>query len=376
MIKYIFFLIIAALLSACSGGQSDSSAVDEGAISGGTIVVTKEQFQSSGMELAAMTKIAAVQEINVNGKVVVIPGHVTEIGSLSEGRVSSVMVSVGDWVKKGEALFRLEGPSIIDLQQEFLKAQAVLPVVEADYSRQKELLQSEIASRKIYEEARADFLSARATASALRARLELLGIDTEELERSGTITASIAVSAPIAGNVTMQNLRQGAYLLVGESVMEIVDPKSVFVELDVYETDMTDITKGMEVLVWPAGEDTVYYRARISRVAGKVDADTRSIRVQASLSEPAPALLPGMYVNATLLKESGEMYGLPSGAIVNLEERFWGLMKEAESDSTYTFVRREFETLPLAGEHTGVVNYEEFDSEALFLTRGAYGLIQ
>jgi cobalt-zinc-cadmium efflux system membrane fusion protein len=373
----IFPLLLMALMfvSACSDTQDEKSS-DDSSFSEGAVIVTKEQFHASGMELASLQKIEAAREIDVNGKVSVMPGFLSEISPLIGGRVRRVNVSGGDWVKKGESLFVLEGPELINIQKEYLNAAAVLPVLQSDFERQKGLLEDEIASRKVFEQARADFFAARAEHSALKSQLRLLGIDAARLEESGEIDSGIAISSPIGGNVTMQEVRQGMFLNTGQKVMEVVNPEKVFVELDVYESAISGLSEGLKVLIGTDDSGSSGYEGQIVRIARRVNPEDRTISVHASLNEDAPALLPDMYVNATILTETREMWTLPEEAVVDVENRKWVLLREAENDSVFSFVRRGVETLDLEQGRTGILNHKEFDSGASFLTKGAFGLIQ
>jgi cobalt-zinc-cadmium efflux system membrane fusion protein len=376
MYKNIPFLFVPLLLfSACSGGQSDASS-EESSFSEGAVEVTKEQFEASGMGMASLQKIEAIEEVEVNGRIAVTPGHLSNISPLVEGRVRSVFVSRGDKVKRGEGLFVMEGPAIINLQKDYLDAAASFPVLKADFERQKGLVEDEVASQKVFEKARADFLAARARLSGLKALMELLGVDVVQLEESGDIASGITVVAPITGSVTMQEVQQGTYLSAGEKVMEIIDPESVYVEMEVYESEVDGLSNDLEVRVSPAGDSPVEYEAQIVRISPKVNPESRSISVHATLKEPAPALLPDMFVNAQILKRSGEMWVLPGDAVVDVENRNWVLVKEAENDSVYSFVRREVQTTGLIKNQTAIKNYEDFEPNTLFLSKGAFGLIQ
>ncbi|WP_010665569.1 efflux RND transporter periplasmic adaptor subunit [Marinilabilia salmonicolor] len=368
-------LIALMLITACSGSKEEKSNY-ESSFSDGAVIVTKEQFEASGMELASLQKNDVSREVNANGKVSVMPGYLSEISPLIGGRVREVHVSRGDWVKRGETLFVLEGAELINIQKEYLNAAALLPVLQSDFERQKGLLEDEIASRKVFEQARAEFLSARAEYSALKAQLSLLGVDAARLEESGEIISALNVRSPIAGNVTLQEVRQGMFLNPGLKVMEVLNPEKVFVELDVYESAISDLSEGTKVLIGADDGRSPVYEAQIVRIARRVNPETRAILVHASLNEPAPSLLPDMYVRARILMQADEMWTLPEGAVVDVENRKWVLLKEAETDSVFSFMPREVEAVDLAKGMSGILNYEEFDANASFLTKGAFGLIQ
>ncbi|PWD99157.1 efflux RND transporter periplasmic adaptor subunit [Marinilabilia rubra] len=368
---FLFFLLFA------SGCNSEKAADKKNAVDGpeGAIGLTKEQFKSSGMTFSELKKISASEKIEATGQILVKPESYFMMSTLMQGRVKEVFVTRGDWVKAGQALVEIEDPSIIRLQQDYLEVVAGEPVLKADFERQKSLFADEVASEKKLQKARADYLSVKAKVTGLKEQLRLLGLDPVEVEQ-GKIKSSVVLKAPIDGNVSTMEINKGVYLEEGAEVLEIIDPSGIFVSLSVFENDVTGIKAGLKVLVKPAGDATARDTALITRIARKVEEGSRSVTVHAAFEKDAFDFIPGMYLDAQIVKGVGEMFVLPEEAVVDLENRNWVLLKLEEKNESYIMVQREVEVLDLDNGLVAILNNDDFSADDQFLCKGAFGLIQ
>jgi cobalt-zinc-cadmium efflux system membrane fusion protein len=367
----VFFI---ALLSSCGGPANEEQAPDDNSDSAENVTITREQFEASGLAFSAMNKVEAGEKVGVSGVVKVFPDKQALVTGIVEGRVSQVLVSEGDWVKKGDRLLQLEGPAIVELQQRFAEVDARLPVLKADFERQRGLFQDQIASEKDFLEARSLYQSALASWSGLQKQLHLINVDTERTGNADFVS-SVVITAPIAGNVTDMNAVNGMYVSHGTELLQIADPKAVYVELNVFETDFTGLKTGLRVDIYPAGNTSGSISGTLRSISHKVDDESRSISVQAGVSENDGTLLPGMYVDAVIQKKPQQMYILPREAVVDLEGKTYALQKIKETDTSFLLKRVEIETFSLEGEQIGIKNYDQFDPDAQFLSKGAFTLI-
>jgi cobalt-zinc-cadmium efflux system membrane fusion protein len=367
----MFFL---ALLSSCSGPANEVLAPDDNSDEAENIMITRKQFEASGLAFSTMQKVEGGEKVVVSGVAKVFPDKQTLVTGIIEGRVSQVLVSEGDWVKKDDPLLQLEGPAIIELQQQFAGINARLPVLKADFERQKRLFQDQIASEKDFLEAKSLYQSALAGWSGLQKQLRLINVDTERTGNADFVS-SVLITAPITGNVTDMNAVKGMYVGHGTELLQIADPKAVYVELNVFEKDFPGLKTGLKVTIYPAGNNSGSISSTIRSISHKVDDESRSISVQADVAENDGTLLPGMYVDAVILKNPQQIYILPREAVVDLEGKTYALMKIEENDTSFLLKKVEIEAASLEGEQVGVSNYEQFDPDARFLSKGAFALI-
>ncbi len=373
-VKTIAFIFSGLLLlpSCRSDGSTEES--EEPSSSGEEIVVTRQQFEAGGMSLAKLEKQNVTEWINVNGKVHVSPESHYFVSSFLGGRVSGVKISTGANIGKGEALFSLEGPEIVELQQEYMEVSARYPVAEANFERQKELHEDNISSQKVFQEAQSNYKSLKARMESLKARLLLSDIDPERCAE-GNFVSSITIKAPISGNVTMMEVKNGMYIEPQQEVVEIINPADAYLMLDVYAKDISRMDEGMEV-EFGKDEGSEVFKAEIDGISQKVRSDSRSISVRAILKEKAPSVLPGMYVDADILTTHDQMYVLPREAVVTSGKTSYVLMKTGESDKAYHFKQIAVKSRELDDDLSAILNYTDFSGDELFLAKGAFGLVQ
>ena len=375
-IAYIWFFLILLLTVSCGNQKSSDQESGNNDFPEGSVVVTHEQFDASGMSLVQLRQTETREKIDVTGELRSLPHARSMVSTVTGGRITELMVSPGDKVKRNEPLFTLEDPSIIELQQEYADACARLPVLKADFERQRNLFRDDVASQKVFEEAKARFLSGEARCSGLKKQLRLLGIDPAQATEARFVS-SVEVKAPVNGVVTMMNLKKGAYMEPRKDVMEIVDASEVFLMLKVYEKDIPGVKEGQEVLFRLAArsEDGPCH-AKIERIVPEVEEDSRVVSVYAEVPDSLTGLWPGMYVNAEIFKEREQMMALPSESIVEVEGQKWALLKKDESENAYAFEQVRVETRSLEKDMTGILNFEDFSSGDVFLGEGAFALIR
>lgn len=375
MIKRHFILIFSLLFAAgCSSGEKESNK-DSDHMADGTIVLTKKQFGSSGMTFSGFKKVNASEKVDATGKIKVKPENYFMLSTLMKGRVKQVFVTQGEWVKTGQPLVEIEDPSFIRLQQEYLDALARMPVLKSDFERQKELFSDQVASEKEFQRAKADYLSAKARVAGLKSQLKLLGVNSDGI-RDGDFRSSLVLKAPIDGNISAMKAQKGVYLEEGAEVLEVINPSGLFVSLNVFESDVLGIEKGVIVLVRSAGGTSEQDTAMVERITQKVDEDTRSLIVHASLAKEGSHFIPGMYLDAQIIKGIGDRIVLPEDAVVEIENRHWVLLRKEEKEDSFILIQKEVNVRELDGGMFAVLNHNDFSENAVFLCKGAFALIQ
>lgn len=375
MIKEYFILMLSLLFTAGCSSEKSSNSNGNGNIPEGAVVLTKKQFESSEMTFSGFKKVNASEKVDASGKIIVKPENYFMLSTLMKGRVKEVFVTQGEWVKTGQPLIEIEDPSFIHLQQEYLDAVARIPLLKSDFERQKELFSDEVASEKEFQKAKADFLSGKSRIAGLKNQLRLLGLDPDKTGQ-GEFKSSIVIKAPIDGNISTMKAHKGVYLEEGAEVLEIIDPSGIFVSLNVFENDVSGIEKGMRVVVRPAGGVTMQDSAIVNRITQKVDEESRSLTVHASFEQNVSGLIPGMYLDAQIIKGIGDRFVLPEEAVVEIENRHWVLLRKEEKSDSFVLVQREVDVLELDGGMLAILNHDDFSKDAIFLRKGAFALIQ
>jgi cobalt-zinc-cadmium efflux system membrane fusion protein len=103
------------------------------------------------------------------------------------------------------------------------------------------------------QQSKSNYLSAKAKEEGLRARLKLIGLSAEGLEKDG-IKSVINIITPIAGYVTEVNVNRGKYVNSADVMFEIVDTEHLHAEAQVFEKDIMNLRIGQTMMLVLANE--------------------------------------------------------------------------------------------------------------------------
>jgi cobalt-zinc-cadmium efflux system membrane fusion protein len=238
----------------------------------------------------------------------------------------------GSTVKKGEVIAVLENQDYVQLQQDYLESKSQLELTDAEYERQQTLASENVNSKKVLQQAKAQYQVAQARESALRQRLQLINIDASSLTPSN-IRSRVNVYSPASGYVTKVNVNGGKFVNPNDVMFEIVDGADLHVELNVFEKDAVMVKPGQRVRFTLAGE-TAEQIATVQLVGREIRPD-KTVTVHAIADGGSKAFLPGTYLKALIETGETQALALPETAIVDF------------SGEKYIFV----ETVAPTGEH-------------------------
>jgi len=327
--------VMTTTLSACGGKKAaeTNTTAEEGHTENENIVeVTPAQYQAVGVKLGAAEMKAISGLLKVNGYIDVPPQNLASVTTQMGGIIKSTPLLQGSTVKKGEVIAVLENQDYVQLQQDYLESRSQLELTDAEYERQQTLANENVNSKKVLQQAKAQYQVAQARESALRQRLQLINIDAPSLTPSN-IRSRVNVYSPVSGYVTKVNVNGGKFVNPNDVMFEIVDGADLHVELNVFEKDAVMVKPGQRVRFTLAGE-TAEQIATVQLVGREIRPD-KTVTVHAIADGGSKAFLPGTYLKALIETGETQALALPESAIVDF------------SGKKYIFV----ETAAPAGEH-------------------------
>lgn len=246
------------------------------------------------------------------------------------GRVATVSVKTGDFVRQGQPLLEVESAdadaAVSGYRQanaSVTQAKSALAKAQRDLDREKDLFEHGAVPQKdvlnaeaVMVQARAAVEQAEAAAGQALRRLEILGVGT------GSFGQRVTVSAPLSGKVLEMSVVRGEFRNdLSAPVMTIADLSSVWVTSDVPETAIRFIKPGepaaIELTAYPGST----FRGRVTLIGDTVDPQTRTVKVRAELTNSDGRLKPEMFGNIQLAEQMELRPTVPAGAIVSAEGR-------------------------------------------------------
>ncbi|HEY6882257.1 MAG TPA: efflux RND transporter periplasmic adaptor subunit [Polyangiales bacterium] len=197
------------------------------------------------------------------------------------------------------------------------QAQATLAEQRANYERAVQLLDKKLIGRAEFEAAHAASLRAEGEVQRAREeiynRLALLEQRKAELGLARQQLVDTVIRSPIAGLVQLRSASAGEFLAQGAPIATVVRVDPLRLRVAVPERDAVKVALGQPVR---ALVDDVVYPGRVARIAPALDAQNRTLLIEAELPNPGP-LRPGSFARATIELGAGEpALVIPESALV------------------------------------------------------------
>jgi membrane fusion protein, heavy metal efflux system len=337
MRSYILLLAFVGAI-ACGTKKQDADQTTENTTIEKDISLTGEQLKNGGIEIGLPEETMMSASIKVNGVVDVPPQSMVSVSFPLGGYLKNSHLLPGMGVKKGEVIATLEDQSYVQLQQDYLVAKARMDYLAADLDRQKELSNQDATSKKIYQQASADFKTQQVLIKSLEEKLRIVGIDPDKLTVNN-ISRSISLRSPINGFVTKVNVNIGKYVNPADVLFELVDPDDIHAALTVFEKDIMLIKKGMKAAVSLADKPGKEYEVDVILVTRNVD-ENRGGLVHCHFENANHELLPGMFLNGSFELDSKKVMAVPESAVVRFEGKQYVFLAKDSSN----FEMKEVET--------------------------------
>jgi cobalt-zinc-cadmium efflux system membrane fusion protein len=261
----------------------------------------------------------AAPTLNVTGVVQPDIVRAVPVVSLASGRVVEIKARLGDAVKKGQLLLRVQSNDVSGAYQTYLKAQNDERLAGTQLERAQVLFDKGAISKSALEQADATEADLRADLNAAAEQLRLLGIDKEH--PSGVVD----IVAPISGVITDQQVTNssGVQGLSGPNPFTIADLSYVWIVCDVYENDLDAVRVGEYTDIRLNAYPKLALKGRIDNILPMLDPNIRTAKVRIEVANPG-VLRIGMFAAATFYGKKPEVHTtLPATAILHLHDREW-----------------------------------------------------
>lgn len=372
-----FLILLTVCMSACGGQEEQTEeAVEIQTEASNEVVLTQRQFETSAMELGKLQPHAFGSSIKINGVIDVPPEGRAEISNYYGGYVRNLSLLTGQAVKKGELLFSLENPEYVQMQQDFLETKSQLAYLESDFQRQQTLSEENIASRKNFLKAQADYHTALAKVEGLRKKLALLNIKADAVTPEN-LSSHVSIYAPFSGYVTEVNTVNGAFLSPADIAVKLINTDHIHLDLHVFEKNISMLKEGQPIRFRLPDDRGASFEAEVFMIGRAIENDTRMVNVHAHLKDEKQNAIftPGMYVEAEIYSNRDSSMALPAEAVIEVDGVHFVLIKKEEAEGKMVFEKTEVTPGASTEGMTEIVNAEDFPPSSVFLVKGAFNLI-
>jgi cobalt-zinc-cadmium efflux system membrane fusion protein len=261
----------------------------------------------------------SASQLTVTGAVTPDISRSVPVISIATGRVVEIHARLGDTVKKGQLLLRVQSADMSAAFSDYRKAVADEKLARIQFERSKLLYDKGAISLNDFQTAEDVENKAQVDVENTRDRLRVLGGSTDHP------SAIVDILAPVSGVITDQQVTNAAGVagLGSPNPFTISDLSYVWILCDVYENNLPSVHVGETAEIRLNAYPDKVFTGRIGNVLPVLDPTIRTAKVRIEMRNPG-LMRVGMFVTATFHGQKKEMHAaVPASAILHLHDRDW-----------------------------------------------------
>ncbi|MBL8166757.1 MAG: efflux RND transporter periplasmic adaptor subunit [Acidobacteria bacterium] len=291
------------------------------------VTLSAEALKRAQLEYGTVATQSFAQTLDVTGRLSMNEDATVRVGTFVAGRVTRVLATVGDTVKKGQALVYIHSHELLDARANDAKARAMvtekekqLAYAKAELERAERLLEAKAISKREQAHAVANVVAATGELEQARAELTRASEWLEHLTVPHDSHDDIVIYASASGVVLQRLVTLGTVVAENADLMTIGNVSTLWAIAEVPEAQAAFIRLGQAVeLTLPAfGEDRL--SAKVVHVGTALSPETRTVQVRCLVNNPSGKLRPEMYAKISLTGSAAQpVIAIPREAVQEVQ---------------------------------------------------------
>ncbi len=312
-----------------------------------TVTSTLVKADSWETSLTAVGTLNAVQGVTVAAELA--------------GKVVGIVFEAGTPAKKGDILLR-QDTSSEEAQLPGVVAQVKL--ASTNLERMNQLFSKQLISQADRDSAVASAEQAQSQAENIRATI-----------------AKKTIRAPFSGQLGIRQVNLGQMLREGDPIVTLQSLDPIYVDFTLPQQQLPLVRPGLTVRVTTDAQPGATLQGRITAINPLVDADTRQIKVQATVANRGDKLRPGMFANVVVgLPERQKVLAVPATAVLYAPYGDSVFIVEDAADKKGKVLRQQFVRLGVkqgdfVAVTSGIKEGETVVSTGVFKLRNAQSAV-
>lgn len=264
-----------------------------------TIMLGARQQALANISIITIGTRSLQNYTQLNGRLVINPQQTEYVSSRVPGRIVVLFVKeTGVPVRKGQPLYKIYSEQLATLQQEYILAIAQAGEFPNDHHFQQ-----------MVQAARQKLLLYQVTEAQMR-----------HLETKKQTDPYVTYTAPASGIVATLSINEGQYVAEGSEIMKLENYQSLWLEADVYPSELKNIKEGQQVKVQVPGFEDQSQTMTISFINPAFQTGSQLTQIRGTINNPGNRWQPGMQATVLLPSETnGEKLTLPVDAVIRDE---------------------------------------------------------
>jgi cobalt-zinc-cadmium efflux system membrane fusion protein len=240
-----------------------------------------------------------------------------------QGKIIKSLVELGDEVKKGQPLYTIDSPDLIQAESTLIGAAAALELTSKELARARDLYTTNVGvPQRELEQAVSDEQTAEGALKAARDAVRVFGKSEAEIDQiiaSRKIDPALVVPSPMSGQITSFDGPIGLLVQPGNppAPYTVTDVSLKWMLANVVESDIPFFHLGQPVQVKVTAYPDREFRGKITKIYAAVDPDTHRATIRSEIADSRNELRPGMLANFVIrVQNPVESTSIPANGVV------------------------------------------------------------
>lgn len=263
-------------------------------------------------------------ELVLTGKVTPDEDRMVRIFPMVSGIVGNIQVQVGDVVKPGQQLASLRSVEVAAINRDVSASNADLATAKRNLDAAEDLYKSGLVSERDLTQARNDFK--KATAENLRSNTVA--------HINGGGQSNYTVTTPIGGFIIEKKVTNNMQLRAdnGDNMFAVADLSSVWVIVNVYESDIDRIHTGDKVDITTISYPDENFTGVIDKIYNMLDPENKVMRARIRINNPGFRLKPEMFATVTVhTLSNGNLPSIGKNALIFDNEHYYVIVLDEKN---------------------------------------------
>lgn len=285
----------------------------------GDLALTPKQTQSLGISTAPLPSKSTGEIAGVPAQVIIPGNQLFTVSTPLPAMIEQILVGVGDRVRKGERLARLQSPALAEAQSGLLQAATQEQLAKDNLTRDEQLWKEGIIAESRYRSARSKYIEASAALSEKKQMLLLAGMSANAIARlqSGEkLNSLLEISSPIDGVILEKTASAGQRLDSAAPLFKVAKLEPLGLEIQAPLASTHKLKIGAVVSIPSYGA-----KGKLTAIGQSLSDSNQTVMLRATINQGTQNLRPGQHVDVSIATsaETGAQWNIPNGALARIE---------------------------------------------------------
>ncbi len=285
------------------------------------IVVSAKQVQALGITTIALPGKQSGEVSGLPAQVVIPSNQMFIISTPLPAMIEQTLVGVGDSVRQGQAIARLQSPALAEAQRGLLQASVQNRLAQENLTRDESLFKDGIISESRYRATRSLALEAQAALSERKQMLRVSGMSDAaiaQLQSGNSLSNSLTMTSPIDGVVLEKTASAGQRLDAAVPIFKIAKVTPLALEIQAPLAVTRDLNLGALITI-PAFAAS----GKLTAIGHSLTGTNQTVLLRGVILKGADNLRPGQFVEASIstAANGSAQWDIPNSAISRIQGR-------------------------------------------------------